>query len=276
MHRLMLLFSLPALLVAAEPSVHEMNLTTRDGFVLSGTLKVPEGRRKHPAVILVHPFLSDRKGWDPLVEKLNARGLATLAVDLRGHGSSTQQGGDSVTVASTYLMASVAMGYDQIPSDLAMAATWLRKQKGIDGRHLGLAGANEGAFAALLASDVIKPKATLALSPAGADNFGAGARNRMAAAATRAHATLMAFVASGDQEAEGNLAPLRPIFGANIRSFEGNQRGFDYLEGHGDVMAVFFAEYLLHPHTGRAVEKAKPAEGQAPATVLTTEVPANP
>lgn len=276
MYRLTLLFSLPALLVATEPSVREMNLTTQDGFVLSGTLRVPEGRRKHPAVILVHPFSSDRSGWDPLVEKLNARGLATLAVDLRGHGKSTQQGGDSATVASTYLMASVAMGYDQIPTDLAHAAAWLRKQKGIDGLHLGLAGANEGAFAALLASDRIKPKATLALSPAGGENFGPDAQRRMTAAAARAHATVMAFVATGDKEVEENLAPLRPLFGANVRDFDGKQRGLDYLEDHSDVMAVFFAEYLLHPHTGRTVEKAKPSEVQAPATVLTPESQPNP
>ena len=276
MYRLTLLLSLPALLAAADPSVREMSLTTQDGFALSGTLRVPEGRRRHPAVILVHSFHSDRSGWDPLVEKLNARGLATLAVDLRGHGKSLQQGGDSATVTSTYLMASVAMGYDQIPADLAHVAAWLRKQKDIDGRHLGLAGAGEGAFAALLASGKIQPKATLALSPVGAENFGPDARRRMTAAATRAHATLMAFAAAEDKEAGENLAPLRPIFGANVRDFDGKQRGFDYLEDHGDVMAVFFAEYLLHPHTGRATEKAKPAEGQAPATTLTPESQQNP
>jgi dienelactone hydrolase len=274
MRRLTLLLSLPTLLVAAEPTVREMSVTTPDGYVLSGTLTMPEARGKHPAVILVHQFRSDRKGWAPLVEKLNARGLATLALDLRGHGQSTQQGGASVSITTTYLSASETVGFDQTPADLTLVAAWLRKQKGIDGRHLGLAGSNEGAFAAMLAANKIQPAVILALSPLGAEAFGPGARDRMVAATTRAHAALMAFVSDTDKETEENLAPLRPIYGANIRTFEGSQRGFEYLEHHSDVMAVFFAEYLLHPHTGRAAEKPQPQQVAPSATVLTA--PSNP
>ena len=276
MRRLTLLLSLPALLSAAAPSVREMSLPTPDGFVLSGTLQVPEGRGKHPAVILVHGFRYDHSGWGPLVEKLNARGLATLAFDLRGHGKSLQQGGDAATVASIYLPAQQAMNLDQVPSDLALVTAWLRKQKGIDGRHLGLAGANEGASAALLAAGKLMPTAILALSPVGAEAFGAGAKDRMPASVARSHATLMAFVSAGDQEAEDNVAPLRALFGTNIRTFDEKQRGFDYLSNHGDVMAVFFGEYLLHPHTGRAAAKPKAAEEKAPATDLTPAAQAAP
>ena len=273
MRRLALLLSLPALILASEPSVREMNLTTPDGYTLSGTLTVPATRGRHPAVLLVHPFQSNREGWDPLVAKLNERGLATLALDLRGHGRSLRQGEAEPSITSTYLTAAEAAGFDQIPADLTLAAAWLRKQKGIDGRHLGLAGADEGAFAALLASAKIKPAVTLALSPLGGEGFGPGAQHRLATAATRAHAALMAFVSIGDQEPEDNLAPLRPIYGSNIRSFEGKQRGLAFLETHGDVMAVFFAEYLLHPHTGRGV--AKPQEAAAPAsgTILIPAAP---
>ena len=273
MRRLTLLLTLPTLFLAAEPAAREMRLTTPDNYVLSGTLTVPEGRGSHPVVILAHQFRSDRTGWAPLVQKLNARGVATLALDLRGHGQSTQQGGAAATITSTYLTASEAVGFDQIPADLALVATWLRKQQGLDGRHLGLAGSSEGAFAALLASNKIKPTAMLALSPFGAEAFGPGARARMVAAASRAHAALMAFVATEDKETEENLAPLRPIYGSNIRTFEGNQRGFEYLENHSDVIAVFFAEYLLHPHTGQAMDKPLQAAGNTSATVLT---PSNP
>lgn len=276
MRRLTLLLSLPTLLISAEPSVREMSLRTPDEYVLSGTLTVPEGRGKHPAVILVHQFRSDRKGWAPLVEKLNARGVATLALDLRGHGQSILQGGTPVSTTATDMTASETVGFNQIPSDLALVAVWLRKQKGIDGRHLGLAGSSEGAFAALLASDKIKPTAMVALSPLGAEAFGQGARDRMITATTRAHAALMAFVSTEDKETEENLAPLRPIYGSNIHSFEGDQRGFEYLEHHSDVIAVFFAEYLLHPHTGHALENPQQAAGKTSATVLTPIVPSKP
>jgi dienelactone hydrolase len=276
MRRLTLLLSLPTLLIAAEPAAREMSVTTPDGYVLSGTLTLPDARGKHPAVILVHQFRADRKGWAPLVEKLNAHGIATLALDLRGHGQSTQQGGASVSITTTYLTASETVGFDQTPTDLTVVAAWLRKQKGIDGRHLGLAGSNEGAFAAMLASSKIKPTVILALSPLGAEAFGQGARDRMVTATTRAHAALMAFVSDGDKEAEDNLAPLRPVYGTNIRTFEESQRGFEYLEQHSDVMAVFFAEYLLHPHTGRGAEKPQQPAEKTSATVLAAPAPGKP
>lgn len=273
MRRLALLLSLPTLLFAAEPSVREMNLTTPDGYTLSGTLTVPATRGRHPAVLLVHPFQSNREGWDPLVAKLNERGLATLALDLRGHGRSLRQGEAEPSITSTYLTAAEAAGFDQIPADLTLAASWLRKQKGIDGRHLGLAGADEGAFAALLASSKLRPTVTLALSPLGAEGFGPGAQHRLVTAATRAHAALMAFVSLGDQEPEDNLAPLRPMYGSNIRGLEGRQRGLAFLETHSDVMAVFFAEYLLHPHTGKGIEKPQEAAAPPSGTVLTPATP---
>lgn len=270
MRRLALLLALPTLFLAAEPSVREMSLKTPDDHLLSGTLSVPEGRGKHPAVILVHSFRTDRTNWDALVEGLNARGVATLAFDLRGHGKSANAAN---AIAATYMTASEVAGFDQIPSDLALVAAWLRKQKDVDGRHLGLAGANEGAFAALLAANKIKPAVILALSPAGADAFGQGALDRMLASTSRAHAAVMTFSGTGDKEAEDNVAPLRPIYGSNIRTFEGNQRGFEYLEHYGDTMAVFFAEYLLHPHTGRAVEQPQQPADKTGATVLTPAAP---
>lgn len=275
MRRLMLLLSLPALLSAAEPSIREMSLPTSDGFVLSGTLNVPEGRGKHPAVILVHGLRFDRSGWDPLVEKLNARGLATLAFDLRGHGKSLPQGGDSATVTMVYLPAQQAANFDAIPSDLALVAAWLRKQKGIDGRHIGLAGANEGACAAMLAAGKVQPTALLALSPIGAEYFGSGARDRMVASTTRSHGTVMTFTSAGDQEAEDNVAPLRPAFGTFIRTLDEKLRGFEYLPQHADTAAVFFGEYLLHPHTGRTA-KPKTAEEPAKPTDLTPGTTPNP
>ncbi|HWQ10380.1 MAG TPA: alpha/beta fold hydrolase, partial [Holophaga sp.] len=272
---LTLLLSLPALLCAAEPSVREMALTTPDGFVLSGTLTVPEGRGKHPAVILVHGLRFDRSGWDPLVEKLNARGMATLAFDLRGHGKSLPQGGDSATVTMVYLPTQQAANFEAIPSDITLVANWLRKQKGIDGRHLGLAGANEGACAAMLAAAKVKPTAFLALSPIGAEAFGSGAKDRMVASTTRSRGTVMTFTSAGDQEAEDNVAPLRPVFGTFIHTLDEKLRGFEYLPEHADTAAVFFGEYLLHPHTGQAA-KPKAAEAPAKTTDLTPGATPNP
>ncbi len=167
----------------------------------------------------------------------------------------------------------VLLGHTRIYRRPTLAANWARRQKGVDGRHVGLAGANLGAVAALMAAPKIKPATILALSPDGMDAFGRDARARMAAATTRAHAAVMAFVSMEDREADENAEPLRPLYGANIRTFEGNRRGLDFLADHSDVMAVFFAEYLLHPHTGRVAEAPKVAAAPE-ATVLTPEAQA--
>lgn len=273
MRRLALLLSVPTLFLAAESTVTEMSLPTPDGFRLAGTLTVPEGRGKHPLVIFAHGFRSNSAAWGSLPEKLQERGLATLVLDLRGHGASTEQAGSTVSVTSDFAASSQLVAFDQIPNDLTLAANWARRQKGVDGRHVGLAGANLGAFAALMAAPKIKPATILALSPDGMDAFGRDARARMATATIRAHAAVMAFVSMEDREADENAEPLRPLYGANIRTFEGNRRGLDFLADHSDVMAVFFAEYLLHPHTGRVAEAPKVAAAPE-ATVLTPEAQA--
>jgi dienelactone hydrolase len=279
MRRLTLLLSLPSLILTAQPVTTQMTLPTPDGFTLSGTLTVPDTKGKHPVVILAHQFRSDRNGWSPLTEKLNERGLATLALDLRGHGQSVDQLGTTVAVTSDFLPSAHLVGFDKIPDDLVLAANWVRKQKGIDGRHLGLAGASVGGFSVLLAAPRIKPSVILVLSPAGMEAFGPDARTHMVSAATKAHTLLMAFVSSGDKEAADNVEALRPLFGTNIRTFDGNRHGFDFLPESSDTMAVFFGEYLMHPHTGKAAPAAKPAPQEpaaAPADPSTVLTPTNP
>lgn len=68
----------------------EVEIPTEDGIVVHGTL-YPGASREAPAVILVHQLGSTRAEWAPLVEALRAPpALTVLAIDLRGHGASTQ------------------------------------------------------------------------------------------------------------------------------------------------------------------------------------------
>lgn len=152
MRRSLVLLALPSLLTAAHPSVRELSLKTPDGFTLKGTLTVPAGHGRHAAVILAHQFQSDRAGWAPLAEQLQKHGIATLALDLRGHGQSTDHNGASLTVGEDFKDSAKRVGFDQIPHDLELVAAWLRRQPGIDGRRLGLAGSSVGALSALLAA----------------------------------------------------------------------------------------------------------------------------
>jgi len=258
MRRLALLLSLPALLCAAD--TRDVTLRTPDGFTLKGTLTVPEGREKHPVVILAHQFRSDRSGWAPLVDKLQQRGIATLALDLRGHGASTQKDGVAVAVSDNFDASAKAVGFDQIPEDLLLAATWVRKQPGINGHRLALAGSSVGATSVLLAGPKVHPVAVLALSPGGDSKA-------ISEATGKAYAAVMLLAATEDKPAAEDAAAIRPIFGTHVRVLDGSDHGFAFLKDHTDVMAVFLAEYL----TRRNYVMAGPEKGAKATNVVTNE-----
>jgi dienelactone hydrolase len=261
MRTLRLLAPLATLTLVAAPAATEMSLTSADGFALKGTLTLPATRGKAPVVILAHQFRSDRSGWAPLAERLAARGIGTLALDLRGQGASTQKGGVEVAVSSDFATSAKAVGFDQIPADLAQAAAWLRKQPGVDGRRIGLAGASMGAFSVILASPEVKPVAILCLSPAGAAVFGDGPREQLKSAQVRGRATVLVLASTDDKEAFANAQALRDLPGVDVNLKDGDEHGFAYFKERADLMAIFFGEYLTYHHIGKtyAATSAKPA-----------------
>jgi len=279
----LLLAPLAALLVAAPlasatPITTEMVLTSADGFTLKGTLALPlaKPKAKVPVVILAHQFRSDRTGWAPLIEKLLARGIGTLALDLRGHGASTLKGGTEVAVSADFATSATAVGFDKIPADLAQAAAWLRQQPGVDGRRIGLAGSSVGAFSVLLAAPEVKPLAILSLSPAGTGAFGNDARERLKGALLRGRATVLVLTSNGDKDALENAKALEALPGVAVNFKDGEEHGFAYLKDRVDLMAVFFGEYLTYHHTGKAsaTRRAKaPAAASATTEGVTGQAP---
>ena len=254
MRALRLLAPLASLALLAAPGTTpastEMALTSADGFALKGTLSLPAAKGKVPVVILAHQFGADHTGWAPLAERLAARGIGTLALDLRGHGASTQKAGAPVAVTADFMASAKAVGFDQIPADLAQAAAWLRKQPGVDGRRLGLAGSSVGAFAVLLAAPDVKPVAILSLSPAGTGAFGPEAREHLKAAVLRAKASTFVLASTSDKDAFENATALKGLPGVDVSFKEGDEHGFAYFKERADLMAVFFGEYLTYHRTG--------------------------
>ncbi|GLH70690.1 hypothetical protein GETHPA_22230 [Geothrix rubra] len=247
----------------SDPSATEMTLTTADGFVLKGTLALPPAKGKVPVVILAHQFHSDRSGWAPLTEKLHARGIGTLALDLRGHGASTQKDGAEVKVTDDFAASAKAVGFDKIPADLAQAAEWARKQPGVDGRRLGLAGASVGAFSVLLAEPKVHPVAVLSLSPAGNPAFGDQASADLKAAILKGQASVLVLAAADDKGAFDNAQAIKGLPGVEVLASEGKAHGFDFFKDRTDTMAVFFGEYLTYHHIGQRLAPAgKKAEGK--------------
>ena len=252
MRALRLLAPIPALLLslplaATEPSSTPMSFTTPDGFTIKGTLTVPvTGPKRHPVVILAPQFHHTRDSFAPLAERLNARGIATLALDLRGQGESTDKGGTTVAVTDDFMASAKAVGFDKIPGDLAQAAAWVKKQRGIDPHRVGLAGSSVGGFAVLEASGKIRPLAILALSPAGGEAFGDKAMEQIAGSVTRSGAATLIFAAKDDDDAAKTAAAVKASPGVSELLFDGKDHGDAFFKDHAETMAVFFGEYLLH------------------------------
>ncbi len=273
MRMLRLLVPLAALALNAAPS--DLALTSADGYALKGTLTLPGTKGKAPVVILAHQFGADRTGWAPLAERLAARGIGTLALDLRGHGASTKKNGVDVAVTSDFMASAKAVGFDQIPADLAQAAAWLRKQPGVDGRRIGLAGSSVGAFSVLLAAPEVKPVAVLSLSAAGTGAFGADAREGLKGAALRGKASTLVLASMGDKDAYENALALKDLPGVSLSIKEGDEHGFAYFKTRADLMAVFFGEYLTYHHTGKAYGPAAPQKPTTPGNVINDQTVAS-
>ncbi|MCS6858352.1 MAG: alpha/beta fold hydrolase [Sandaracinaceae bacterium] len=75
------------------PEPIEVRTPSRDGIWLRGTL-YPAPEPDAPLVLLVHQLGSSRKEWEEVIRELRkAPPLAVLAIDLRGHGESTESEG---------------------------------------------------------------------------------------------------------------------------------------------------------------------------------------
>jgi alpha-beta hydrolase superfamily lysophospholipase len=96
-----------------------------------------------PAVLLLHDFSRERRDWEVLAPEFTARGLATLAIDLRAHGESTKKNGKPLPISPRQM--SDPNGF---PRDVEAACRWLRERSA----HIGIVGLSLGGNLAILAS----------------------------------------------------------------------------------------------------------------------------
>jgi pimeloyl-ACP methyl ester carboxylesterase len=87
--------ALAALAVAASAAGSSVKLKTADGWKLAATYRpIKKGKA---AVVLLHGLDSSKEEYAPLADALAVRGVASLAIDLRGHGKSLGPHGDQTT-----------------------------------------------------------------------------------------------------------------------------------------------------------------------------------
>lgn len=127
-----------------------------DGAELSGTVTIPKGKGRYPAVILVWGDGPQDRGYqgffDSIADYLSQKGVCVLRFDKRGIGSST----------GSYLSYSAA---DEI-SDVKAAVEYLASREYVDPERIVAAGHAEGADIVLRSvSESGKVKSLVLMSP---------------------------------------------------------------------------------------------------------------
>jgi pimeloyl-ACP methyl ester carboxylesterase len=119
--------------------LRQLEVRFRSGdAMLSGTLTLPSGLGRHPAVAFVHGSGPTERAYLPELHALLVRnGVAVLAYDKRGIGQSAGvYPGESPTASANEVLA----------RDAAAAARFLRSQPEIDPARVGLAGHSQAGW----------------------------------------------------------------------------------------------------------------------------------
>ena len=132
-----------------------------DGWKLVGDLRVPATKKPVPIVVMLNKANGTRRAYDALAGQLSDRGIASLRIDLRGHGESINKGKFGPPFDAP--MQALVDGSDK---DVSAAVLYLTSVKGIDATRVGVVGASyTGEEMAVSARTMGFAKAYVALSP---------------------------------------------------------------------------------------------------------------
>jgi pyridoxine 5-phosphate synthase len=119
----------------AEAAGRPVVFQSLDGTSLAGEFfEAPN--RPSPGVVLVHMLSRNKSDWRGLPDRMRDAGITALAIDLRGHGSSSGSSSDLTAMVQ----------------DVRAAAQWLASRANVRPDAIAIVGASLGASLALLAA----------------------------------------------------------------------------------------------------------------------------
>jgi len=207
-----------------------------EGWKIIGDLLIPKARRPVPAVILLNKANGDRKVYEKLAKDLEDQGIASLRVDLRGHGESTNRG------KFVPFQENAAWIMENADKDISAVFQYLKKVKGVDSSRIGFVGASyTGEEMAVSARKSGYGKAYVALSP------GSFSEESMDAI-DRSNVSWL-FIKSTEERAK-TLKDFFPVLRQKSRSAQlmevvGAEHATDILNAHPEL-AEMLAVWLKH------------------------------
>lgn len=128
----------------ATPAATRVELDS-EGWKLVGDLLVPESRDPVPAVLLLNKAAGDRTVYETLAHRLASQGVASLRLDLRGHGESVNRGRFVPSEEGRQLIA-------RSDVDVTQAIHYLLTLPALDRRRIAVVGASYSGEKALEAA----------------------------------------------------------------------------------------------------------------------------
>ena len=223
----------------------EVRFTTEDGVEIVGSF-APATAGEAPVVVLLHMYRTDRHSWRPLMDALQAKGVAALAIDMRGHG-------DSVKPASMNLPRRVKERDEELfrsmYRDVFAAYTWLTTQPNLDLSRVGLVGASVRCSVALdYAARDRSVDVVVAMTP-GEDYLGVDSRQHIRQIASQGQRAILLLATEDERKACDALGKINKR--ATVRIVGPGRvhgtRMFGRIDGIENQITEFLIEHLGQP-----------------------------
>jgi len=199
----------------------KITFKTRDGVTIKGNYFKPL-IKKAPVFLLLHMMPATKESWNDFAAIIQKNGYAALAIDMRGHGESTDRNG-------------VKLDYKEFKdeehrnsmNDIASAKEFLARQNGIDMSRIAIAGASVGANLAIWQASIDKDVSLIVLLSPGLNYRGILADEL----APKFKGYVYILASEGDTKAAEGSRKLANIFPGEtkLEILEGNLHGTNML-----------------------------------------------
>lgn len=207
---------------AVKESMKKVSFATDDDVTIIGNYWKGSGN----AVLLLHMLPATKESWNEFAEKLNNEGFTVLAIDLRGHGESTNNGTlNYKTFTDAQHQASI--------KDVEAAVSYLKKQ---NAKNISIAGASIGANLALVyQSEHSEIKKTILLSAG--QNY-RGVMAEPAAEALQEDQKVFLVEGSSDSSSAGTADVLSSALSGDreVMIYNTSAHGTNLFEEHPELM----------------------------------------
>ena len=205
--------------------MEEITFITEDGVKISGNYFKPE-KEHAPVFLLLHMMPSTKESWNEFAAHLQEKGFAALAIDLRGHGKSTDKNGMKLDYKEFK-----DQEHRESMKDIAAAKEFLKGQ-GVDVSGMAIAGASIGANLALWQASIDKDVLLLILLSPGLNYRGIQA----AQLAPHYSGPVYILASEGDTNAAKSSRELFEVFPGDkeLEIIQGNSHGTNmFIQEHG-------------------------------------------